>query len=269
MELSILCIGDVVGSPGRLALREGLTSIRASRQIDCVIANVENVAGGSGLTPQLYEKMRGYGVNLFTLGDHIYRRREIIPILETSDNIVRPANLPTTAPGREFAIYHTSTGQSIAVVSVLGRLFMKTMGDCPYAAVDRTLRAIPKTVSAIVVDMHAEATSEKVAMGWHLDGRASVLFGTHTHIQTADERVLPKGTAYITDLGMTGPYDSVLGRDKKRVLATMATGLPNKFDVATDDARLCGIIVTVDTKIGRATQIERVCYEAKLEDGQP
>ncbi len=258
MDITLLCIGDVVGSPGRHALRDGLERIRASRQIDCVIVNSENCAAGSGLTANLYDKILNYGVDLITLGDHIYRRRDIIPVLETSKRMVKPANLPTTAPGKDVAFYELASGGRVAVISLLGRLFMRIQSNCPYATADRLLSAMPPDVKIIVIDMHAEATSEKIALGWYLDGRVSVIFGTHTHIATADERVLPKGTAYITDVGMTGPYDSVLGRDKSRVVGTMVSGVPSKFDVATDDARMCGILVTVDSATGKASHVERI-----------
>ena len=260
MLLKILCVGDVVGAPGRRVLQQALPGLTARHGIDCNIVNAENTASGSGLTPKLYEKLIGSGVHLITMGDHIYRRRDIISVLEKSDRIVRPANLPAEAPGREYAVYQTVSGHRVAVVSLLGRLFMRVHGDCPFRAVNRVLSAIPDDVHAIVVDMHAEATSEKIAMGWHLDGRVSLVFGTHTHVATADERILPKGTAYITDLGMTGPYDSVLGRDRERVLSTLLSSVPSPFDVATDDPRLCGAIVEVDTETRRAKSIERICY---------
>jgi metallophosphoesterase (TIGR00282 family) len=258
MELRILCVGDVVGGPGRRVLREMLPALLEERQINCVVANAENAAGGSGITPAIFDKIIGSGVSVITLGDHIYRRKEIIPVLEASERIVRPANLPAGAPGKEYVVFETASNHRVAVVSVLGRLFMKMPSNCPFAAVDRVLNLIPKDVKTIVVDMHAEATSEKVAMGWHLDGRVSVLFGTHTHVPTADERVLPKGTAYVTDLGMSGPYDSVLGRNKERVVKAMISAVPNPFDVATDDVRLSGIIASIETRTGLATRIERV-----------
>ncbi len=260
MELRLLCVGDVVGAPGRTVLREGLEALVPALRVDCVIVNAENAAAGSGLTAPLFEKIIHYGADLITLGDHIYRRREIIRVLEQSERIVRPANLPSAAPGREVAVRQTASGNRVAVISLLGRMFMKPLSNCPFAGVDRVLAALSKDVKIIVVDMHAEATSEKVAMGWHLDGRASVVFGTHTHVPTADERVLPRGTAYITDVGMTGPYDSVLGRDKHRVISSLLTGVPEMFDVASNDARLSGILVSVDSATGRATGIERISY---------
>jgi len=265
MELKLLCVGDVVGGPGRRALREALPLLVPRHCIDCVIVNAENTAAGSGLSVALYHKLLHYGVDLITLGDHTYRRREIIPVLETADNIVRPANLPQAAPGKEFAVRQTRSGHRVAIISVMGRMFMKAPTNCPFAAVDRVLANLPRDIRMIVVDMHAEATSEKIAMGWHLDGRVSVVFGTHTHVPTADERILPKGTAYVTDLGMTGPYDSVLGRDKHRVLGAMTTGVHDAFDVAEKDARMCGIVATVDATTGRATAIERVCFRASEE----
>ncbi|GMU19988.1 MAG: metallophosphoesterase [Phycisphaerae bacterium] len=258
MDINLLCIGDVVGRPGRFVVSQVLPGLIEKHDLHCVICNAENIAGGSGLTPQLYDKLRRYGVDLVTLGDHIYRRQEIIPILERTDQIVKPANFPATAPGRSFAIHETRPGPKVAVMSLMGRLFMKPPTDCPFKAAERVLTQIPPDVRIIVVDMHAEATSEKVAMGWHLDGRVSVVFGTHTHVPTADESILPGGTAYISDLGMTGPYDSVLGRRKDRVLRTLITNMPNPFDVATEDPRLCGVLVRVDSSTGKARHIERI-----------
>ena len=260
MTVRILCIGDVVGHPGRRIVADGLGDLVTRHKIDCVIVNAENAAGGSGLTVSIYEKLLARGVHLITLGDHIYRRKEIIPVLESSEHLVRPVNLPPGAPGREFAIHTTAGGVRVAVISALGRLFMKLPVDCPFRGVDRVLSKLPTDVRVVVVDMHAEATSEKVAMGWHLEGRSSVVFGTHTHVPTADERVLPKGTAYISDVGMTGPYDSILGRKKDRVLSAMVTGVPKSFDIAEDDLRLCGIMAEVNAATGRAISVRRICH---------
>lgn len=265
MQLKLLCIGDVVGAPGRRILQELLPRIVKDYEIDCVIVNAENIAGGSGITTILYDKLIHDGANLITLGDHIYRRKEIIPILEKADNIVKPANYPTAAPGKEYAIFQTESDKHIAVISVLGRMFMKAPVNCPFEAVDRVLSTLPNDVDIIVVDMHAETTSEKMAMGWHLDGRVSLLFGTHTHVQTADERILEKGTAFISDLGMTGPYDSILGRNKERVMKAMIHGIPAPFDVAEKDVRLSGIIVSVETETGLATAIERISQKNSTE----
>ena len=258
MGFNVLCIGDVVGRPGCLVLSEKLAELKERFALDCVIANVENAAGGSGLTPNLYAKIERYGVDLMSLGDHVYRKVDIIPVLEQSRSIVRPANFPPDAPGRQMAIWATQSGPRVALVSVMGRLFMKPQVDCPFRAVDRLLATLDKDVKIIVVEMHAEATSEKIGMGWHLDGKASVVFGTHTHVQTADERVLPNGTGYITDLGMTGPHEGILGRDKERVLSAMISAVPTPFHVCTDDVRLCGIVASIDPQTGRCLSIQRV-----------
>lgn len=262
MPVTLACIGDVVGSPGRQILKDALPPLVAARSVDCAIVNAENAAQGSGLTPDLYKKVVAAGANLITLGDHIYRRSEIIAVLEAQDNIVRPANLSPQAPGREFAVYETPRGPRVAVFSLLGRQYMKVPANCPFAAAERILRQIPSDVKIIVVDMHAEATSEKIAMGWHLDGRVTAVLGTHTHIPTADERILPKGTAYITDLGMTGPYDSVLGRSKAAVLSSLITSVPARYEVADGDVRMCGVLITVDPAGGRALSIERIRVDA-------
>ena len=266
MLLKLLCIGDVVGAPGRRVLAESLPGLTTEHGIDCNIVNVENVASGSGMTPALYHKLLNCGVHLMTMGDHVFRRREIIPVVEQSDRLVRPANLSPNAPGREFAVYETAGGHRVAVVSLLGRLFMRVQADCPFRTADRVLAQIPDDVHAVVVDMHAEATSEKVAMGWHLDGRVSLVFGTHTHVATADECILPNGTAYITDLGMTGPHDSVLGRRKDRVLSALLSSVPTPFRVATGEPRLCGIVAEIDTEAKRAVSIRRIRVDGQTED---
>lgn len=258
MEVTILCIGDVVGKPGRSVLSQSIPRLVKEQGVDCVIANVENAAAGSGLTELLYNKFLRYGVHLMTLGDHIYRKGEFLPLLERSDRAVRPANYPAEALGHEFAVHETAKGPKVAVISLMGRLFMRPPCDCPFHAADRVLAKLPRDVNIAVVDMHAEATSEKVAMGWYLNGRVSLVFGTHTHIPTADECILDRGTAYITDVGMTGPYDSVLGRRKDRILKYLISGMPAPFDVATDDARLCGVLVRVDGDTGKARHIERI-----------
>ncbi len=258
MRLKVLCVGDIVGSPGRRALAALLPELTRTYDIDCAIVNAENIASGSGITGGLYDKLLKAGVNLITLGDHIYRRKEIISVLETSERVVRPANLPPTAPGKEFVVFETANGAPVALFSLLGRLYMKTPTDCPFRAADRVLGRIPKEVKAVIVDFHAEATSEKIAMGWFLDGRVSLLVGTHTHVATADERILPNGTGYITDLGMTGPYDSVLGRRKEQVLQALVTGVPTRFEVADGDIRLSGVIGEINCDNGQCVSIERV-----------
>ena len=267
MKLKVFCIGDIVGRPGRRVLAEQLKDIVKAEKINCVIANAENVAGGSGITPQIYEKLLNYGVNLITLGDHTYRKKDIISTLEKSDNIVRPANLSVLSAGKDFACYKTDKGTVIGVVNLVGRIFMKP-ADCPYRAVDRVLGQLNQQCEIVFVDFHAEATSEKVAMGYYLDGRVGCVFGTHTHVMTADEKILPRGTAYITDIGMTGAHKSVLGRGIENVLKSFRTQMPFPFDVATEDVRISGIIVTVDSSTKKAEKIERVQFKAESEDTQ-
>jgi 2',3'-cyclic-nucleotide 2'-phosphodiesterase len=257
MDFRALLLGDIVGKPGRRALAAALPKLLAERSIDVVIANAENAAGGSGISPDIVEELRALGVDVVTMGDHIYRKKEVVPLLASSDRILRPANLAAEAVGRGYTIVESQSGFPFAVISLLGRTFMKP-ADCPFHAIDRILAEIGDRTRLVFLDMHAEATSDKVAMGWYLDGRATAVVGTHTHIQTADERVLPKGTAYITDLGMTGPYDSVLGRRKEKVLQALLTDMPIFFDVATGDLRVCGVLVTADTQTGRASAVERV-----------
>jgi len=246
-------------------IKRGVKWLRESERLDLVVVNAENSAGGSGLTPVIYKEMIAAGVDAITLGDHIFRRKEIAAVLETETNIVKPANYPASAPGREFAVVNAANGVKVAVVSLMGRVFMKPV-DCPFAAADRVLAALPPEVKVILVDIHAEATSDKQLMGRYLDGRVSAVLGTHTHVPTADETIMPGGTAFQCDVGMTGPYDSVLGRRIDRVLETTRTFYPTEFEVAANDARLSGSIVDVDEATGRATAIRRVCLrEEELE----
>jgi hypothetical protein len=256
--MRLLIIGDIVGRPGKHACSQIIPRLIHERHIDCVIANAENVAAGSGLTPQMFSKLLHYGIDCCTMGDHIYRRREIVAALESSDRIVKAANLPPEAAGREYSLFVARNGVRVAVISLLGRTYMNLRADCPFHAADRVLDQIADHAQIIVVDMHAETTSEKMSMGWYLNGRVTAVVGTHTHIPTADERILPGGTAYITDLGMTGPYNSVLGRDKDAVIQSLVTSMPFPYAVASGDTRLCGVLVEVDPQTGRATAIERV-----------
>jgi len=265
MKLNILCIGDIVGKPGRRALADKLKELVSAREIDCVIVNAENAAGGSGLTPQIYTKLMHYGVNLVTLGDHAYRKREIIETLEKQDNIARPANWSEFAAGRSVGYYKTGKGPTVAAVALIGRLFMKP-ADCPYNAIDKMLPKVSQQAEIVFVDFHAEATSEKIAMGYHLDGRVSCVFGTHTHVPTADEKIMNKGTAYITDIGMTGAHDSVIGRGVESVLKSFRTRMPIPFEVATGDVKINGILVTVDSNTKKAERIERIRIDAENTD---
>ncbi|MBN2210848.1 MAG: TIGR00282 family metallophosphoesterase [Sedimentisphaerales bacterium] len=261
MQVKVLCVGDIVGRPGRQVLAEHLTKLVQERSIDCVIANAENAAGGSGLTTQVYDKLGKYGVHLITLGDHTYRKREIIDTLSNADNIVRPANLPTQAAGKEIAYFRTAAGPVVAIISLLGRKHMNLLGDNPFHAAARVLSKISDDIRLIIVDIHAEMTGEKVAMGWFLDGKVTAVFGTHTHVPTADETILPNGTAYITDVGMTGAHESVLGRNIEPVLKSHLTQMPFAYSIATGDVRMNGVIITADGNTGRASAIERICIK--------
>lgn len=261
MILKILCIGDIVGSPGRKIVKRFVPEFRAEKSIDLVIANAENAAGGSGLTPDLAKSLFSSGIDVLTTGDHVWRKREIISAMEKGLPIVRPENCPVGVPGKGVVIVTTDQGFEVAVILLLGRVFLKPI-DCPFKAVDRALDRLGGRTRVIIVDMHAEATSEKIAMGYYLDSRVSAMVGTHTHVATADERVLEGGSAYITDLGMTGPLNSVLGRKIEKVLYNFTTGLPAAFDVASGPTMLNGALIEVDRETGKAVSIERVHFEA-------
>jgi metallophosphoesterase (TIGR00282 family) len=245
--------------------------LRNEENLDLVVANAENAAGGSGLTPDIYHDLVAGGIDGITLGDHAFRRREIFPILQSERRIVRPANYPSSAPGREFMILNARQQVQVAVITLLGRVFMHPV-DCPFQAVDRVLAGLPQDIRVILVDFHAEATSDKQLMGRYLDGRVSAVLGTHTHVPTADEEILPKGTAFQCDVGMTGPHESILGRRIDRVMETTRTFRPTHYDVATDDVRMYGTIVDVDPSTGKATAIQRVCVKEadakRLESGR-
>ena len=259
MSIRILCLGDIVGRPGRQVVHQKLPALVREKKVDLVIANAENIAGGSGITQNLFHKIRSYGIDVVTLGDHVYKKLDIVPTLQSSERIVRPANLSQGAAGRTHTVVTTGGNVSVGVFAVLGRIFMSQLpADDPFAAADRVLNQLPRHVKVVVCDVHAEASSEKVALGHWLDGRCSVIFGTHTHIPTADAKILPGGSAFISDLGMCGPYDSVLGRRKVRVVKYMTTNMPQPFDVASGDVRLCGALAEVDEQTGRAISIERV-----------
>jgi metallophosphoesterase (TIGR00282 family) len=257
MPLRILFIGDIVGKPGRVMLTKALPSLITRWDLHLVIANSENAAGGSGLNEQCYREITSAGVDVLTMGDHVYKKKEIMPLLERHQTILRPANFPPEAPGAEFTIVTARDGTPVAVFTVLGRIFMRPV-DCPFRAADRVLQEIGAQAQVIILDMHAEATSDKQIMGRYVDGRVSAVLGTHTHVPTADEQILPAGTAYITDVGMTGPYDSILGRRVDRVSETTVTFVPTFFDVATGDPRLCAAKVEIEPATGRALSIERV-----------
>jgi metallophosphoesterase (TIGR00282 family) len=255
--MKILFIGDVVGAPGRKIVAQVLPRIIPRWGLDLVVCNAENAAGGSGLTIACHDELTDAGVDVFTLGDHAYRKDEVFTLFERNDRLLRAANWPHDSPGAESALVEARDGTVVGVFTVLGRVFLKPV-DCPFRAADRVLERLGTFARVVLVDVHAEATSEKQLLGRYLDGRVSAVLGTHTHVPTADAHIRPGGTAYITDVGMTGPYDSILGRRYDRVLRSTLSQVPAYFDVATADPRLCGALVEVDPQSGRATKIERI-----------
>ncbi len=255
-EFSVLVIGDIVGEPGRKALFLSLSRIVQEEGADFVVANAENAAGGFGITGNIAGKLYSYGVDCITTGNHVWRNREVFKIIDTDSRLVRPANYPNGTPGRGWTVVEKG-GILLGVLNLMGRIFMDPL-DCPFRVAKKEISAIKKETKYIIVDFHGEATSEKIAMGWWLDGRVSAVVGTHTHVQTADERVLPEGTAYITDLGMTGPFDSVIGVRKERALQKLTTRIPAKFVTAEDDVRINAVVITIDRESGLARSIKRV-----------
>ncbi len=257
--MNILCIGDIVGRPGREAVAQALPIIKKEHGIDLVIANAENASGGSGLIPKNADEILSFGVDVMTMGDHVWDKPEIFPYLqEHQQKIIRPANFPEGNPGAGWTVVKTSKGLKVGVINLLGRTFMRYNVLCPFLTLEAVVARVKEQASVIIVDMHAETTSEKVAMGHFADGKVSLVFGTHTHIQTADEKILPLGTAYITDLGMTGPYDSVIGQDKQKIITRFLTSMPHKFEVARSAATVHGVILKVDPKTGKAEGITRL-----------
>jgi 2',3'-cyclic-nucleotide 2'-phosphodiesterase len=255
--MKILFIGDIVGKPGRDAVEHLVPAMRRECGIDLVIANAENSSGGSGITPQTAAELFNASVDVLTSGDHIWKRKEIFELIRSEPKIIRPINYPAGAPGYGFGIFQTSAGIKVGVINVLGRVFLEPL-ECPFKTVKAAVEQIRKETPVILVDIHAEATSEKIALGWYLDGDVSAVVGTHTHVQTADERILPKGTAYITDAGMVGPFDSVLGRRVENVLERFLSCVPVRFEVASENIQMHGVIVDIDEKTGRARSITRV-----------
>jgi len=255
--MRVIILGDVVGKPGRDVLRESLRQLRDSLEAEFVVANVENAAGGAGVIRSVGQEILDSGVDLMTSGNHIYDKKEGIPYIEQEPRLLRPANYAADAPGRGVWLGSTPSGTPVAVINLQGRIFMPPT-DCPFKAADRLISEIGNRASVIIVDHHAEATSEKMAMGRYLDGRVSVVVGTHTHVQTADEQILPRGTAYITDLGMSGPHDGVIGVQTDLVLTRFLRGVPVRFETATGRGRINGVLVEVDERTGKAVMIERL-----------
>jgi 2',3'-cyclic-nucleotide 2'-phosphodiesterase len=257
--MKILFIGDIVGSPGRKIVHERLADILEQRSIDLCIANGENAASGFGITPRLAEELFASGIEVMTGGNHIFDRREVLEYFPHEPRLLRPANFPNGLPGGGLFVGAAKNGTPFAVLNLQGRTFMVPIDD-PFRTATRELAKIPDNVRVVVVDMHAEATSEKQAMGWYLDGKVSAVLGTHTHVPTADEHVLPGGTAYITDVGMTGPHDSVIGMEKQGILQRFLDALPTKFAVAEADVQMNSVLLDIDVSTGRSRSIQRLNF---------
>src|SRR5947208_633570 len=260
-RVRILFIGDIVGRTGRELVRRGLGALVEHHAIDLVIANVENAAAGFGITREIGDQLLDWGVGVMTSGNHIWDKKEALDYIGAEARLLRPANFPAGAPGNGRYLARSDAGHSVGVINIMGRVFMLPIDD-PFAVVLREIEALRARTRLLIVDFHAEATSEKIAMGWHLDGRVTALIGTHTHVQTADERILPKGTAYLTDVGMTGPHDSIIGVETQAALGRFLTALPARFETATENPRLHAVIVEADEQTGRATDIERLSLSA-------
>jgi len=255
--LKILYIGDTVASAGRTIVRTHLKELQEEHSIDLTILNCENAASGNGVTPQMADEFLDWGVDVLTSGNHIWNKREILPYLDKQSRLLRPANYPPGNPGRGVVVVKTRAGEPAAVLNLQGRVFMAPIDD-PFRVADAELAALPSHVKVVFVDIHADATSEKVALGWYLDGRVSAVIGSHTHIPTADETILPGGTAYQTDAGMTGPFHSVIGVLKEAAIKRFLTQMPERFEHASQDVRLNGVVIDVDSKTGKARSILRI-----------
>ncbi|MCX6549957.1 MAG: TIGR00282 family metallophosphoesterase [Acidobacteria bacterium] len=259
--MRILFIGDVFGRPGRDLVRRGLAALTALHDIDLVVANVENASAGAGITRESGEALLDAGIDVMTTGNHVWDKREVLTYIGAEPRLLRPVNMAPGAPGRGTFVTRAVGGRPVGVINVMGRVFMPPV-DNPFLAVDAAVAAMAAECRIIIVDMHAEASAEKIAMGWYLDGRVTAVVGTHTHVQTADARVLPRGTAYITDTGMTGPHDSIIGMAREAVLNRFLTGLPTRMEPASDNPRLQAVIIEADDQTGRAATIERIDWSA-------
>jgi hypothetical protein len=263
--VTVAFLGDIFGSPGRQVIQQQLPNLRAEHAPDAVIANAENARSGSGLTPELYRKIRAAGIDAVTLGDHVFRDRSIAEVLQLADEpIARPANLSAKAPGRGVIRIPPAGRRTreLYVITVLGRIFMSLPADDPFSTVDGVLAQLPEASPLVIVEAHMEATSEKAALARHLDGRVALVVGTHTHVPTADARILPAGTGFITDVGMCGPYDSIIGRAPEQVLRHMTTGMHVPYEVGSGGEAMCGVVARIDESSGHALQVTRVQYDA-------
>ena len=255
--MKVLFIGDIFGEPGRRALARAVPRLVAQRQIDIVIGNGENAAGGFGITPELAEELFDLGLAVITTGNHAWDKKEILDYFPREPRLLRPANYPSGVPGNGSVVVESAGGEQLGVLQLMGRAYMPTL-DCPFQVAKKELAALKKRTVAVIVDMHAEATSEKMAMGHYLDGEVVAVVGTHTHVQTADDQILPKGTAYVTDIGMTGPLHSVIGVKKELAIEKFLTGMPRRFEVATGPSVFCAVLLELDARLGKALSIERI-----------
>jgi 2',3'-cyclic-nucleotide 2'-phosphodiesterase len=255
--VKVLFIGDIFGEPGRRALARAVPRLVAQRQIDIVIGNGENAAGGFGITPELAEELFDLGLAVITTGNHAWDKKEILDYFPREPRLLRPANYPSGVPGNGSVVVESAGGEQLGVLQLMGRAYMPTL-DCPFQVAKKELAALKKRTVAVIVDMHAEATSEKMAMGHYLDGEVVAVVGTHTHVQTADDQILPKGTAYVTDIGMTGPLHSVIGVKKELAIEKFLTGMPRRFEVASGPSVFCAVLLELDARLGKALSIERI-----------
>ncbi|MEW6377083.1 MAG: TIGR00282 family metallophosphoesterase [Thermodesulfobacteriota bacterium] len=262
--MKILFIGDIVGKAGRQAIHRVLKKAIGDYGVEFTVANGENAAGGMGITPAIAIEILNEGVDVLTSGNHIWAKKEILPFLNDESRLLRPANYPAQVPGRGTGVFELRDGQKVGILNLEGRVFMKHL-DCPFRVGEKEIEILRKQTNIIIVDFHAEATSEKMAMGWFLNGKVSAILGTHTHVQTSDEKILDRGTAYITDVGMTGPLASVIGIRKQVALERLLTQIPWKFDVATEEIELQGVLIEVDPKTGKAKNIQRI--KVPLDEG--
>jgi len=272
-HITLAFLGDIFGSPGRQVIQQQLPNLRRDHQPDVIIANAENARSGSGLSPELYRKIRGYGIDAVTLGDHVFREKDIVSVLQSPEEpIARPANLSAKAPGRSMirlappqlgsaSASGSKRTRNVYVITVLGRIFMSLPADDPFAAMDRMLAQMPEKNPIVVVEVHMEATSEKAAIAAYLDGRVTLVVGTHTHVPTADARILPRGTGFITDVGMCGPTHSIIGRDPETVLRHLTTALHTPYAMGAGGEAMCGVVVKVDENTGKTLRIERIQYD--------
>lgn len=255
--MKVLFIGDIFGEPGRRAVARAVPKLVSQRQIDIVIGNGENAAGGFGITPELAEELFELGLAVITTGNHAWDKKEILDYFPREPRLLRPANYPSGVPGQGSVVVESAGGEQLGVLQLMGRAYMPTL-DCPFQVAKRELAALKKRTTAVIVDMHAEATSEKMAMGHYLDGEVVAVVGTHTHVQTADDQILPKGTAYLTDIGMTGPLHSVIGVKKELAIEKFLTGMPRRFEVASGPSVFCAVLLKLDARLGKALSIERI-----------